>query len=58
MRPPTADQQRSLASSAIAPAVPQLMREFNSDNDQAGTLVVTIEVSYKNTNDDFGLADP
>lgn len=34
----------ALASSAIAPAVPQLMDEFEIDNLELGTLVVTIEV--------------
>ncbi|KAJ6135905.1 hypothetical protein N7512_001065 [Penicillium capsulatum] len=34
----------SIASSAIAPAVPQIMKEFHSSNDEIGTLVVTIEL--------------
>ncbi|PWY65698.1 MFS general substrate transporter [Aspergillus heteromorphus CBS 117.55] len=34
----------SIASSAIAPAVPQIMSEFHSSNEEIGTLVVTIEL--------------
>ncbi|CRG83296.1 putative transporter C530,02 [Talaromyces islandicus] len=34
----------SIASSAIAPAVPQILKEFNSSNEEIGTLVVTIEL--------------
>ncbi|THC91331.1 hypothetical protein EYZ11_009196 [Aspergillus tanneri] len=34
----------SIASSAIAPAVPQILREFHSTNEVVGTLVVTIEL--------------
>ncbi|KJK63059.1 MFS like protein [Aspergillus parasiticus SU-1] len=34
----------SIASSAVAPAVPQILKEFNSNNAEIGTLVVTIEL--------------
>ncbi|KAJ5114397.1 hypothetical protein NUU61_000156 [Penicillium alfredii] len=34
----------SIASSAVAPAVPQILKEFHSSNEEIGTLVVTIEV--------------
>ncbi|PYH95662.1 MFS general substrate transporter [Aspergillus ellipticus CBS 707.79] len=34
----------SIASSAVAPAVPQIMDEFHASNDEIGTLVVTIEL--------------
>ncbi|KAB5539437.1 major facilitator superfamily domain-containing protein [Coniochaeta sp. 2T2.1] len=33
-----------LAASAIAPAIPQMMKDFGSDDEEAGTLVVTIEI--------------
>ncbi|KAE8367279.1 major facilitator superfamily domain-containing protein [Aspergillus caelatus] len=34
----------SIASSAVAPAVPQILREFNSNNAEIGTFIVTIEL--------------
>ncbi|KAJ5693028.1 hypothetical protein N7462_002451 [Penicillium macrosclerotiorum] len=34
----------SLASSAIAPAIPEIMKEFDSTNDEIGILIVTIEL--------------
>ncbi|KAJ5114106.1 hypothetical protein N7456_002640 [Penicillium angulare] len=34
----------SIASSAIAPAVPQILKHFNSTNEELGTLIVTIEL--------------
>ncbi|KAJ5234288.1 uncharacterized protein N7469_003456 [Penicillium citrinum] len=34
----------SIASSAIAPAIPQIMEEFHSNNDEIATLAVTIEL--------------
>lgn len=40
---------RSIASSAIAPAVPQILKEFHSDNQEIGTLIVTIEVRVLQT---------
>jgi hypothetical protein len=42
-------RSRCLASSAIAPAVPQLLDEFGVDNTEIGTLVVTIEVCVNAT---------
>jgi hypothetical protein len=41
---PARFRTRCLASSAIAPAVPQVLREFGVDNPELGTLVVTIDV--------------
>ncbi|GMF74666.1 unnamed protein product [Aspergillus oryzae] len=41
---PFRDTLQSIALSAVAPAVPQILREFNSNNAEIGTLVVTIEV--------------
>ncbi|KAJ5726102.1 uncharacterized protein N7483_007459 [Penicillium malachiteum] len=34
----------SIASSAIAPAIPQILKEFNSTNQEIGVLAVTIEL--------------
>lgn len=36
--------RRSLASSAIAPAVPALLAEYHSSDELAGTLIITIEL--------------
>ncbi|KAJ5722258.1 hypothetical protein N7488_000293 [Penicillium malachiteum] len=34
----------SIASSAIAPAIPQILKEFNSTNEEIGVLALTIEL--------------